>query len=51
MAFLEQEAWGLALTCGRSLLRLWVHLGSTGLEGQCLCSLLLLQLPWETRGS
>ena len=38
----------LELTCGRSLLRLRVPLGSPGLEGESLCSLLLLQLPWET---
>lgn len=33
------------LTCRGSLLRLWVHLGSSGLEGERLCSLLFLQLP------
>lgn len=33
------------LTCRGSLLRLWVHLGSSGLEGERLCSLVFLQLP------
>lgn len=38
----------LGLTCRRSVLGLWVHLCPAGLEGQRLCSLLLLQLPCRT---